>query len=55
MAATASRRFEALQTEVDPEKLYEPVEACSLVKKLASAKFVETGKCAKRIKWDEAK
>jgi len=42
MAATASRRFEALQTEVDPEKLYEPVEACSLVKKLASAKFVET-------------
>merc|ERR1719440_375760 len=37
-----SRRMAEIQSQVDAEKLYQPDEACSLMKKLASAKFTET-------------
>ena len=43
MAVTkVSRRKAALDTEVDREKLYAPVEALSIVKKTSTAKFIET-------------
>ena len=42
MATKVSRRKEGLDTQVDREKLYEPVEALGIVKKTATAKFVET-------------
>jgi len=41
-AMMVSRRMAALAAEVDEEKFYTPAEACSLMKKLANAKFVET-------------
>lgn len=37
-----SRRYNAVQEKVDPTKIYEPEEAVSLVKELATAKFDET-------------
>lgn len=37
-----SRRKAALDPEVDSERLYEPAEAIALLKKTATAKFVET-------------
>ena len=43
MAVTkVSRRKAALDTQVDREKLYEPVEAISIIKKTSTAKFTET-------------
>ena len=43
MAATkVSRRKAALDTQVDREKLYEPEEAISIIKKTSTAKFTET-------------
>merc|ERR1719387_2875736 len=42
MATKVSRRKEGLDTQVDREKLYEPVEALGIVKKTATAKFLET-------------
>lgn len=43
MAATKlSRRKAALDTQVDREKLYEPEEAISIIKKTSTAKFTET-------------
>jgi len=37
-----SRRKAAIDEQVDEEKLYEPMEAVALMKKLAGAKFIET-------------
>jgi hypothetical protein len=41
-AMKASRRFAAVEQEVEKEKLYTPEEAVALMKKLATAKFPET-------------
>ncbi len=40
--AMVSRRTAGLAEQVDQDKLYQPAEAVALMKKLASAKFVET-------------
>merc|ERR1719331_3112042 len=40
--AMSSRRKGALDTAVDREKLYEPAEAISIIKKTSTAKFTET-------------
>merc|ERR1719440_2693330 len=37
-----SRRMAEIQSQVDAEKLYSPSEAVALMKKLATAKFIET-------------
>ena len=42
MVARVSRRKAALDLEVDFDKLYEPMEAVTLMKKLCNSKFVET-------------
>jgi len=41
-AEMVSRRTAEMQKQVDYEKLYTPAEACALMKKCATAKFVET-------------
>merc|ERR1719336_681575 len=42
MKVAQSRRYGDLATKVDKDKLYEPLEAVKLVKKLATAKFTES-------------
>ena len=41
-AEMVSRRKALADKEVDPRKLYDPAEAVALLKKCATAKFVET-------------